>query len=92
MIDIVPQAFIFLIGALILPIIKHRKVQQAFALMLPVIAFIDLIHMPYGNYWEYNFLGFDLSLGKVDELSMLFAYAFVIISFIGMVYAIHIKE
>ena len=92
MIDIIPPAFIYLIGALILPIIKTRKVRQAFALLLPVIAFINLIHMPYGNYWTYNFLGFDLVLGKVDKLSMLFAYVFVIMSFIGMVYAIHIKD
>jgi len=92
MIDIIPPAFIYLIGALILPIIKTRKVRQAFALLLPVIAFVNLIHMPYGNYWTYNFLGFDLVLGKVDKLSMLFAYVFVIMSFIGMVYAIHIKE
>jgi multicomponent Na+:H+ antiporter subunit D len=92
MIDIIPPAFIYLIGAFILPIIKNRRAQQAFVLLLPVIAFVNLIHMPYGNYWVYNFLGFDLVLGKVDKLSMLFSYVFVIMSFIGMVYAIHIKE
>jgi len=92
MISIVPPAFIYLIGALILPLLPNRRGKQALALLIPVIAFIDLLYMPHGVYWTYPFLGYELILGKVDKLSMVFAYVFVIISFLSILYAIHIRE
>ena len=92
MISTVPPAFIYLIGAIILPFIRVRKIQQAVALLIPVVAFINLINLPQGIYWVYPFLDYQIILGRVDKLSMVFGYVFVIISFISMVYAIHIKE
>ncbi|MFC1799128.1 Na(+)/H(+) antiporter subunit D [Thermodesulfobacteriota bacterium] len=92
MIEIVPPAFIYFIGALVLPLVKNRLARQVTALIIPLIAFIDLIHMQPGVYWTYRFLDYELVLGRVDRLSMIFAYVFVIISFISMLYAIHIKE
>lgn len=92
MIDAVPPAFIYFIGAFILPFLKGRKSKQALALTIPVLAFIDLLHMPHGVYWTYHFLNYDLVLGRVDKLSMVFAYVFVIISFLSILYAIHIEE
>ena len=92
MINPVPPAFIYLIGAIILPFIRVRKIQQTVALLIPVIAFIDLLYLPQGIHWVYPFLDYQIVLGRVDKLSMVFGYVFVIISFISMVYAIHIKE
>jgi len=92
MIDIVPPAFIFIFGALLLPFLRERRLRQFFQLLIPVIAFIDLLYMPNGTYWVYNFLGYDLILGRVDKLSMVFGYVFVIVAFLGMVYALHIRE
>ena len=92
MIDIIPPAFIFFIGALILPLLKNRRAKQILALIIPVVAFIDLIQMPYGVYWTHHFLDYDLVFGRVDKLSMVFASVFIIISFISIIYAIHIRE
>ncbi|MEE8317532.1 MAG: Na(+)/H(+) antiporter subunit D, partial [Candidatus Omnitrophota bacterium] len=36
--------------------------------------------------------GYDLIFGRVDKLSMVFAYVFVIAAFIGIVYGIHVKK
>lgn len=91
MIDI-PPAFIYMIGALLIPLVRIRIFKQALVLLIPAIAFWNLINMPHGTYWTYQFLDYELILGRVDKLSMVFAYVFVIMSFIGMVYAIHIKE
>ncbi|MDL1980852.1 MAG: Na(+)/H(+) antiporter subunit D [Deltaproteobacteria bacterium] len=88
----IPPAFIYIIGALLIPLIRIRILKQAFVLLIPAIAFWNLINMPHGTYWTYQFLEYELILGRVDKLSMVFAYVFVIMSFIGMVYAIHIKE
>ncbi|MDQ7838238.1 MAG: Na(+)/H(+) antiporter subunit D [Thermodesulfobacteriota bacterium] len=94
MIDIVPPAFIYIVGAFLIPLLGNRLrlLKQAFLLLIPAIAFWDLLNMPQGTYWIYQFLGYELILGRVDKLSMVFGYIFVIMSFLGMVYAIHIKE
>jgi len=92
MIDIVPPAFIFILGAVLFPLVPGRRLRQAFQLLIPVVAFIDLLAMPEGTYWVYNFLGYDLILGRVDKLSMCFGYVFVIAGFLGMVYALHVRE
>lgn len=94
MIDIVPPALIYIVGALLIPLLGNRLrlLKQAFLLLIPAIAFWDLLNMPQGTYWTYQFLGYELIFGRVDKLSMVFGYIFVIMSFLGMVYAIHIKE
>jgi multicomponent Na+:H+ antiporter subunit D len=92
MINIVPPAFIFIFGALLLPFLRERRLRQLFQLLIPLIAFIDLLYMHNGTYWVYNFLGYDLILGRVDKLSMVFGYVFVIVAFLGMIYALHIRE
>ena len=92
MIEIVPPAFIFILGAILLPLLRERRLRQVFQLLIPVIAFIDLLYMPEGTYWLYNFLGYDLILGRVDKLAMCFGYVFVIVAFLGMIYALHVRE
>ena len=92
MINIVPPVFIYIVGALLIPLVRLRILKQALVLLIPAIAFWNLINMPHGTYWTYQFLDYELILGRVDKLSMVFAYVFVIMSFIGMVYALHIKE
>ncbi len=92
MINSIPPIFIYIIGALILPLIKNHRIKQTVALTIPIVAMVNLLSMPYGTYWEYHFLDFELVLGKVDELSKIFGYIFIIASFISMLYAIHIKD
>ena len=92
MVEIVPPAFIFILGALLIPLLRDRRVRQVLQLLIPVIAFIDLLYMPKGSYWIYDFLGYNLILGKVDKLSMCFGYVFVIMAFLGMVYALHVRD
>jgi len=87
---------IFLLGALLIPVLKGRW-RQVYLLLLPAVAFIDLILISkgvFGNgpFWQLSFMGYDLTLGRVDRLSMVFAYVFVIASFCMTVYALHVKE
>ncbi len=92
MIEIVPPAFIFILGALLLPLIRARRLRGLLQVLVPVVAFVDLLYMPEGTYWIYQFLGFELILGRVDKLSMCFGYVFVIMAFLGMVYALHVRD
>jgi multicomponent Na+:H+ antiporter subunit D len=91
MIETVPPATIFIFGALLVPFIKG-KWKSAYLLLIPVVGFINLINIPEGTHWVVRFLDYDLVFGKVDRLSLLFGYIFHLISFIALLYALHVKD
>ena len=91
MINTVPPAFIFIIGGLLVPLIKG-KWKSAFLLLIPIVGFINLINIPQGTHWIVRFVGYDLVFGKVDRLSLLFGYIFHLITFISLLYALHLKD
>jgi multicomponent Na+:H+ antiporter subunit D len=91
MISTVPPAFIFIVGGLLVPFIKG-KWKSAYLLLIPVIGFINLISIPEGTHWVAKFLGYDVVFGRVDRLSLLFGYIFHLISFIALLYALHVKD
>jgi len=91
--------FIFLFGAFLVPLLKGKKrLKQAYILLLPALAFVNLLLMSKGvllsegKTWVLTFLGYELTLGRIDRLSMVFAYVFVIASFCMFLYSLHIKE
>ncbi len=85
-----PPAFLYLLGALLVPILKG-KARQAYLLILPLVAFYDLLQLSIGDSWTLEFATFQIVLLSVDRLSLVFAYVFVIMSFAAFLYAIHIK-
>ena len=91
MINPVPPAAIFIAGALLVPFFKGR-LKKVYLLALPSLAFLDLLYMPPGKYWIVDFLNYELIFGRVDKLSMAFGYVFVLITFIGILYALHSKD
>jgi multicomponent Na+:H+ antiporter subunit D len=99
MIEWFHPGFIYLLGAFFVPLLKGReRLKQAYILLLPTLAFVDLLLMSKGVFlsegktWLISFLGYELTLGRIDRLSMVFAYVFVIASFCMFLYSIHIKE
>ena len=91
MIDILPPQAIFIIGAFLVPFFRGR-LKSAYMLFLPVLAMVSLFHMPEGKYWIVRFLEYDLIFGRVDRLSMVFGYIFTLITFIGILFALHVKD
>lgn len=91
MIDWVPPGVILIAGAFLIPFLRGRA-KQIYLLLLPIIAFIDLLYTAEGTGWAVPFLEYNLIFGQVDRLSMTFGYVFVIMAFIGMLYALHVKE
>ncbi len=81
----------YLVGALLVPFLP-RGPKKALLLLVPALAFWDLLRMPQGTYWQVPFLGYQLVLGQVDKLSLVFAYVFVIMSFAGLLYALHVQD
>ena len=91
MTDAVPPVIIFVVGALLVPFIPAR-LKSAWLLLIPVIGFVNLLYLGEGTHFSVDFLDYRLVLGRVDKLSLLFAYIFHLISFIAILYALHVKD
>ncbi len=86
-----PPALIFIVGALFIPLLKG-KVKSAFMLLLPVLSFIILVDIPEGKHWVFSLLDYELILGRVDRLSLVFGYIFTIISFIAIIFSLKVDD
>ncbi|HBO85063.1 MAG TPA: Na(+)/H(+) antiporter subunit D [Deltaproteobacteria bacterium] len=91
MISGLPPPAILIIGTFLIPFLKGRS-KSAYLLLLPVIAFINVLIIPEGVHWTISFLDYNLILGRVDRLSSAFGYIFTIITFIATLYALHLKN
>ncbi len=91
MTNALPPAAIFILGAFIIPFLKGRF-KAGYLLVLPAVAFWNLLSLSPGQSWEAAFLDYTLIFCRVDRLSLVFGYIFVIITFIGIVYALHVRD
>ena len=97
MINWVHPAFIFILGALVLPFLqsKSRKlkiVHEIYVLVVPFIGFANLLLMKEGTYCTFEFFQHQIVLVRVDKLSLLFGYVFVTLLFLGNLYSLHLKR
>ena len=86
-----PPALIFILGAILIPFFKGR-LKSAYMLLLPLMALAVLLSVPEGEHWHAAFLDYQLIFGRVDKLSRVFGYIFVLISFISIIYALNVKD
>lgn len=82
---------IFIFGALLIPLLSGR-LRQFYLLVLPALAFWDVLTMTPGVYGSFNYLGFDIVVGRVDKLSLVFAHVFTLMSILGFLYGLHVKD
>ncbi|MHC1570864.1 MAG: Na(+)/H(+) antiporter subunit D [Methermicoccaceae archaeon] len=99
MIGWIHPGLIILLGSLLIPFIRWERVKKAYFLSLPVAALAILILTSLGTFgatqfstWHVHFLNYELVLGRVDKLSMVFAYVFIIAAISMNVYALHVKR
>ena len=85
MIDWFHPSILFISGAFLIPFLRGRA-QQAILMIIPAVAIFSVFSMSAGTFWVHNFLGNQLIFGQVDKLSIVFAWVFTIMSFIGAVY------
>ncbi|HBV85149.1 MAG TPA: Na(+)/H(+) antiporter subunit D [Desulfosporosinus sp.] len=91
MTSFLPPAFIFIAGAALIPFLRGR-LKQVYMILLPALAFLNLLNMPEGSSWVLNLWDYQLIFARVDKLSMVFAYIFVIMAFAGAIYAAHEED
>src|SRR5688572_13019634 len=86
-----PVALILILGAALVPL-SRGVIRAAYMLLLPVAAFAWLLALPQGEFGQVEMLGQTLVLMRVDRLSLMFGYVFLIASLLGVIYALHVKD
>ncbi|MBI2866393.1 MAG: Na(+)/H(+) antiporter subunit D [Chloroflexi bacterium] len=86
-----PPAGVFLVGAFLLPLVPQRL--RAVAFLVPPLASLGLLWaLDPGQTLTVPFLDFQLVLTRVDRLSLAFGYVFAIVTVLGGVYALHLRD
>ena len=84
-------AFILILGALVVPLLRGH-VRGAFMLALPVLAFWYLMSLPAGQFGGVQIFDLTLVTLRVDRLSQLFCYIFLIATAISVVFSLHVRD
>jgi len=104
MVEWIHPGIVILFGSLLIPFIKWRRVKKVYFLSLPIVGLIILILTSMGVFgtippypdalhkWRIPFLQYTLELGRIDKLSMVFAYVYVIAAFCMNIFALHVKR
>ena len=85
-----PHVFLML-GALVVPFLRGH-LRSAFMLALPVASFALLLGFDKGSAVQIHALGHELTLMRVDQLSLVWAYIFHIALFLGLLFALHVRS
>ena len=92
MLDALPTAFLFILAALILPLLPRGPARGVLLLAVPALAAVQVFTLPFGNLMPAEFFGFPLELMRVDKLARVFALIFCIAAFLGNLYAWHLRD
>jgi multicomponent Na+:H+ antiporter subunit D len=87
----VPIALLPVLGAALVPLV-HGRLRAAYLLALPAAVFAWLLLLPYGEFGRFEVLGQTLMLMRVDRLSLLFGYVFVLALLLTAVYSLHVED
>jgi multicomponent Na+:H+ antiporter subunit D len=91
---------VIILGAFLLPFLINRKVKQVYLVFLPTVGLIILILTSMGFFgsipaypgalhkWRIPFLHYTLELGRIDKMSMIFAYVYVVIGIAMLIFAL----
>ena len=87
----VHPGLVLIAGAWLVPLLKGAAKRVAM-ILVPAVALIDCVLLRPGIYGVVRFIGQDLTFGRVDRLSLVFAYVFALMTLVGMVYALHVND
>ncbi len=87
----IPPALILLAGALLLPL-APRGFRSALSLVFPLLALGLVWAMPPGSHSAFRLMDYQLLPCTIDQLSRMFGIIFSLITFIGCLFAFHVKE
>jgi multicomponent Na+:H+ antiporter subunit D len=91
MIADVPAGFLLMAAGLAWPLVPPA-LRGALGVVVPVLAFGQLVGMGPGHRLEAEAFGFTLTLVRSDALSLAFGYVFTIAAFLNAIYSWHVRR
>ncbi|HEX15611.1 MAG: Na(+)/H(+) antiporter subunit D [Deltaproteobacteria bacterium] len=83
--------FLYLFGCLLIPLLG-RRLKKVYLLAIPLASILVVAGLKEGVYWRTHWLGIEIVLGRVDKLSLCFAWVFTIMALLGVLYGLHRPE
>ncbi len=95
-----PPGIILIVGALALPLLRRlegprgrrRRLQAPWTLLLPLLGLAQMLTLEPGVWGQIEIFGYQLTLARVDRLSLAFGYIFHIAAFLTALYAFHVRD
>ncbi|MGI9537419.1 MAG: Na(+)/H(+) antiporter subunit D, partial [Desulfocapsaceae bacterium] len=86
-------ALLLIIGALILPFVRG-PFRRPYLLLVPILTFVDVVYLGFnqGVYGQVNFLDWQLTFGRIDALSNVFAFIMALMAIIATLYSLQVKD
>lgn len=87
-------ALIMIVGALLLPLFRG-PFRKPYMIIIPLLTFIDVLYLSGhpGTYGVFQFMdNWELTFGRVDRLSMIFAFIMSLMAIIGTIYGMHVED
>jgi multicomponent Na+:H+ antiporter subunit D len=91
MFGLLPPAFLYLAGALVLPLLPRAVRPWAF-LVPPILVLLHLSGLEPGTTATWSFGIFELTVLRVDTLAHVFGWIFALVTLVAGVYALHMKR
>ncbi len=68
--------------------------RKPYLVLVPMLTFIDVVYLGFhpGVYGRLGFLDWQLTFGRVDGLSKVFAFIMALMAIIGTIYGLHVKD
>lgn len=92
--NFIHPSLILIIGALLLPLVKE-PFRKLYLCVVPLVTFLNVLYLNWhpGTHGVVTFMGdWTLTFGRVDNLSMIFAFIMALMAIIGTVYGLHVKD
>ena len=91
MIESLPPGLILIVGAILISLLPRRW-QPGFAVVLPVVSFMQLLTLEPGLSHQLRLFDYELTVVRIDRLSLVFGYIFHLAAFLAAIYALHVKD
>ena len=86
-----PPGTLLVVGALLIPLLRGVG-RQVWLLILPCASFVHLLSFDHGTYGQILLFDYELTMARIDKLSLVWGYIFHIMAFLGALYSIHVED
>ena len=86
-------SLLLIFGALLLPFVRE-PFRKPYLLLVPILTFVDVVYLGFnqGVYGQVAFLDWQLTFGRIDALSNVFAFIMALMAILATLYSLQVKD